>query len=833
MKKYIPHLIAIISFLLITFIYLYPSLQGKTIFGGDTAGYVGMSHEALTYNQTAQEQTLWTGSMFGGMPTYQICMKEPSSIVSYIDQCFHVLPGPTYRVFLYLIGFYILLIAFGVSPYLSIAGAIAFAFGSYNLIILVAGHNTKALAIAYMAPIIASIYVGFRKNPWWGATLLALFLGLGLYANHLQIIYYTLFTVICFGISELVFAIKEKQLKPFFTTIAWLCLGAIVAVGLNTTRLITTAEYAKATMRGDSNGLTLTQSGQQEGLDFDYITNWSYGIDETLTLLIPNYMGGASNGTLDENSETAKTIGQLTGMRGAKLAKTMETFHLPLYWGDQPFTAGPVYVGAIVCFLFVLGLQILPNKERWWLLGATTVGILLSWGYHFEPLSRFFVNYVPMYAQFRTVSMTLTISCLCMCIMAFLALKQWCDGKQQPSLKPLYIAAGITGGICLVLALFPSLAGNFTAPNDARFIGEYAFLKETLPLDRAALLSSDAWRSFVFIAIAFVVLWLYAKQHIKTQVMAVAMIALVTIDMLPIAHRYLNEQHFVTEKSTKNQFQPSAADQFILQDKDPNFRVLNLTVDVFNSAQPSYFYKTIGGYSAVKLRRYQELIDVYLAKEIETAIGQLRSITTYADADSIFAATPVINMLNTKYLVYHPEAMPIHNQYAMGNAWLVSEIDWSHNADQEMLALHQEDLHQTAIIDTCFSKLFSQQVYQPALGNIQLTDYQPNQLTYHFTSTTPQVAVFSEIYYYTGWKAYVDGVEMPHCRANYVLRAMPLKAGTYDIVFKFEPQSYQIGKILTIICSVLLTLAFGYIIFAKFKKNKHEKEAKHSGGTLV
>lgn len=822
MKKILPHLIAIISFLVITFIYLYPSLQGKTIFGGDTAGYVGMSHEALSYNQTADEQTLWTGSMFGGMPTYQICMKEPNSIVSYIDQCFHILPGPTYRVFLYLIGFYVLLIALGISPYLSIAGAIAFAFGSYNLIILVAGHNTKALAIAYMAPIIASIYVGFRKNPWWGASLLGLFLGLGLYANHIQIIYYTLFTVICFGISELIFAIKEKQLKPFFTTIAWLCLGAMVAVGLNATRLITTAEYAKATMRGESNGLTLTQSGQQEGLDFDYITNWSYGIDETLTLLIPNYMGGASGGTLDENSETAKTISELTGMRGAKLTKTMETFQLPLYWGDQPFTAGPVYVGAIVCFLFVLGLQILPNKERWWLLSATVLGILLSWGYHFEPLSRFFVNYVPMYAQFRTVSMTLTISCLCMCIMAFLALKQWCDGKQQPSLKPLYIAAGITGGICLVLAVFPSLAGNFTAPNDARFIGEYAFLKETLPLDRAALLSSDAWRSFVFIAIAFVVLWLYAKQHIKTQVMAVAMIALVAIDMLPIAHRYLNEQHFVTEKSTKNQFQPSAADQFILQDKDPNFRVLNLTVDVFNSAQPSYFYKTIGGYSAVKLRRYQELIDVYLAKEIETAIGQLRSITTYADADSIFAATPVINMLNTKYLVYHPEAMPIHNQYAMGNAWLVSEIDWSHNADQEMLALGQEDLHQTAIIDTCFSKLFSQQVYQPQFGSIQLTDYQPNQLTYHFTSTTPQVAVFSEIYYYTGWKAYVDGVEMPHCRANYVLRAMPLKAGTYDIVFKFEPSSYQIGKILTIICSVLLTLAFGYIIFAKFKKSRHE-----------
>lgn len=820
MKKHLPHLIAIITFLMVTFAYLYPSLQGKVIFGGDTAGYVGMSNEAVTFNEQAEEQTLWTGSMFGGMPTYQICMTEPNSVVAYLDQCLRLLPGPTYRVFLYLVGFYVLLIAFGVSPYLSIAGALAFAFGSYNLIILVAGHNTKAVAIAYMAPIIASIYIGFRKKPWWGAALLALFLGLGLYANHVQIIYYTLFTVICYGISELVFAVKDKKLKSFFTTIAWLCLGAIVAVGLNATRLITTAEYAKATMRGESNGLTLTQSGQQEGLDFDYITNWSYGIDETLTLLIPNYMGGSSVGTLDENSETAQTIGQLTGMRGPKLAKTMETFQLPLYWGDQPFTAGPVYVGAVVCFLFLLGLQILPNRERWWLLAAAVLGIVLSWGYHFESLSRFFVNYVPMYAQFRTVSMTLTITCLCMCIMAFLALKQWYQNKGSQQLRPLYIAAGITGGICLLLALFPSLAGNFIASSDASFNGDYAFLQETLPHDRATLLSSDAWRSFALIAAAFLILWAYAKKYISTNVLSITMIALVAIDMLPIAHRYLNSEHFVTETTTKNRFKASTADQTILNDKDPNFRVLNLTVDVFNSAQPSYFYKTIGGYSAVKLRRYQELIDVHLANEIEDAKLQLSRITTYAEADSIFAQTPVINMLNTKYLVFHPEAYPIVNKHAMGNAWLVSEIDWSNNADEEMLALHTEDLTQTAIIDTCFRHLFEQQVYQVDNAVIQLTSYQPNQLTYHFSSTQPQVAVFSEIYYYTGWKAYINEQEVPHCRANYVLRAMPLAAGDYDIVFKFEPQSYQIGKILTIICSILLTLAFGYIIFAKLKKRK-------------
>ncbi len=820
MKKYLPHLVAVITFIIVTFSYLYPTLQGKTLFGGDTAGYVGMSHEANTYNQTADEQTLWTGSMFGGMPTYQICMDESETLLGQIDGIFRLLKNPAYQVFLYLVGFYILLIAFGVSPYLSIAGAIAFAFGSYNLIILVAGHNTKAVAIAYMAPIIASIYVGFRKKSWWGAALLALFLGLGLYANHIQIIYYTLFTVICYGISELVFAIKKKELKPFFVTIAWLILGAMLAVGLNATRLITTAEYAKATMRGESNGLTLTQSGKQEGLDFEYITNWSYGIDETLTLLIPNYMGGASVGTLDQESATAQRIEQLTGMRGAKLAKTMESFQLPLYWGDQPFTAGPVYVGAIVCFLFLLGMQILPNRERWWLLGATVLGILLSWGYHFEPLSRFFVNYVPMYAQFRTVSMTLTISCLCMCITAFLALKKWCDTETHPSLKALYIAAGITGGICLLFALFPSLAGNFISANDAKFAGQYAFLQETLPQDRATLLSNDAWRSFAFIALAFAALWAYTKQYIKVATFTAIFIVLIAADMLPIAHRYLNASHFVTQKSTQNEFKATTADTYILNDKDPNFRVLNLTVDVFNSAQPSYFYKTIGGYSAVKLRRYQELIDVHLVNEIATATNQLRAIQTYAEADAIFEQTPVLNMLNTKYLVFHPETYPISNPHAMGNAWLVSSILWSKNADQEMTALSQVDLHQTAVIDQSFQSLFAESSYQPQNGNLQLTSYAPNQLVYHFSSPEPQLAVFSEIYYYTGWKAYINGQEMPHCRANYVLRAMPLQAGNYDIVFKFEPQSYQIGRILTIICSILLTLAFGYIIFAKFKKTR-------------
>ena len=532
-----------------------------------------MAEEANSYNATHDDQTLWTGSMFSGMPTYQICMKDDSSIVSIADDALRILPGPTYRVFLYLVGFYILLIAFGLSPYLAIAGSIAFAFGSYNLIIIVAGHNTKAVAIAYMAPIIASIYLGFKKNkPYLGATLLALFLGLGLYANHIQIIYYTFFIALILGFSEIIFAIKEKTIKKFLTSTAFLCIGAIIAVGLNATRLITTAEYSKHTMRGDSNGLTILDSGDKHGLDLDYITAWSYGIDETMTLLIPDFKGGSSHTYLDADSHTAQKMGQITGYRdtGKKLSSTdkerlartgnpknlaelMYIQPMPTYWGTQPFTSGPVYAGAIVCFLFVVGCIIVPNRQRYWLIAATILGILLSWGHNFMPFTEFFVNYIPLYDKFRTVSMTLTISCLCMVILAFLAVKELTSNNidSKKKLKSLYIGGGITGGLCLLFAIIPSLAGDFTANSDASYGASYSFLTETLPLDRMAMLQADALRSLIFIALAFTLLFFYVKGKVKTLVASIALIVLCAADMIPVASRYLNERSFV-KKEVKN-----------------------------------------------------------------------------------------------------------------------------------------------------------------------------------------------------------------------------------------------------------------------------------------
>lgn len=840
MKKSIPHILAIVSFLIITFAYLFPVLQDKEIFGGDTQSYVGMSQEANTFNETHDDETLWTGSMFSGMPTYQICMKDDNSIISLIDDTLRLLSGTPYKVFLYLVGFYILLISFGLSPYWAIAGSIAFAFGSYNLIILVAGHNTKAIAIAYMAPIIASIYLGFKKEkPYIGATLLALFLGLGIYANHIQIIYYTLFIAIILGISEIIYAIKEKTIKKFLISFSFLCLGAILAIGLNATRLLTTAEYSKHTMRGDSNGLTITESGNKHGLDLDYITAWSYGIDETLTLLIPDFKGGSSHTYLDTDSYTAQKLGEITGFRDTdkdlssadkerlartsnpkNLAELMYIQPMQTYWGTQPFTSGPVYVGAIICFLFIVGCIIVPNRQRWWLISATILGVLLSWGHNFMPFTEFFVNFVPLYDKFRTVSMTLTISCLCMVILAFLAIKELtCNNVDtKKKLTSIYIGAGITGIICLLFAIFPSLAGDFKSASDP-YSGAYSFLSETLPLDRKAMLASDAIRSFIFIALTFILLFFYIKGKIKTLIASIALCILCAADMIPVAHRYLNERNFVKNDTRETAFVASDADKYILADKYENFRVLDLTVNIFNSSAPSYFHKNVGGYSAVKLRRYQELIEVHLTKEIQEFSTGLSKVSYLSEAEELFKRTPVLNMLNTKYVIFSPQAMPITNPYKLGNAWLVDNIIYTNNADEEMISLGHIDLSKTISVDKNIENLPKEKAFNSKAGKIELTKYEPNALTYKFSSTENQLAVFSEIYYPDGWNAYINGEEIPYFRANYLLRAMELPAGEYSIEFRFEPKSYDIGKILSIICSILLTTALGYIIFVRLKNN--------------
>lgn len=494
---------------------------------------------------------------------------------------------------------------------------------------------------------------------------------------------------------------------------------------------------------------------------------------------------------------------------------------MPTYWGTQPFTSGPVYAGAIVCFLFIVGCVIVPNRQRYWLIAATILGILLSWGHNFMPFTEFFVNYVPLYDKFRTVSMTLTISCLCMAILAFLAIKELTSENidTNKKLKALYIGAGITGGLCILFALIPSLAGDFTSASDNSYGSSYSFLTETLPQDRIDMLQSDAIRSLIFIALAFTLLFFYIKSKIKALVAAIALCVLCGADMIPVAHRYLNERSFVKKEVKEKPFTASEADKYILADKTEDFRILNLTVDIFNSSAPSYFHKNVGGYSAVKLRRYQELIEVHLSKEIRNFTASLRTINTLGEAEEIFKQTPVLNMLNTKYVIYAPQAMPISNPYKLGNAWLVDNVNLVNSADEEMLSLGLDSLQNTVVVDKAVENAPTDQKYNSANGKIELIEYKPNAMTYKFSSTEDQLAVFSEIYYPDGWNAYINGEVAEYFRANYLLRAMELKAGDYTIEFRFEPKSYDIGKILSIICSILLTTALLCIIFAVFKKD--------------
>jgi hypothetical protein len=534
-------------------------------------------------------------------------------------------------------------------------------------------------------------------------------------------------------------------------------------------------------------------------------------------LLIPNFKGGASAGTLSPESKTAQ---RLTSYGVPNVERMMKEMQLPLYWGTQPGTAGPVYVGAIVCFLFVLGIFLVDKRTKWWLLPLIILSIMLSWGKNFMPLTDFFIQYVPLYNNFRTVSMILVIASFGMALMAVLALKEVFKPHADKTklLRPISISAAIVGGICLIFAAVPSLAGNFVSPADAQFTGDYAFLKETLPLDRQALLRSDALRSLAFVVLSAGLIWLYAKNLVKKNLTYVFLGCLMLGDLVPVAKRYLNDDNFTRKRSIEKFVQPSTADKIILQDKS-QFRVLDATVDIFNDASPSYFHKNIGGYHAAKLRRYQELINVHLTKELGRLFGTFGRAKTIDEIVPVMDSLGVLNMLNMKYVIYNKEAPPLVNPYANGNAWLVKNIRIAENADEEMRLLGEIDTKTEVVVDKSFASLLPAKIIPDSTARIQLVSYEPNHLIYNFSSKTDQLAVFSEIYYDKGWNAYINGRKVPYLRANYLLRAMPLKAGSYQIEFKFEPDSYRIGNIIALVSSVLFVLWLLGFIYISWKKS--------------
>ena len=817
LTKFTPHIAAFLLFVVISFMYFSPVLEGKQLLGHDTESWMCMAKETLDYNATHNDVTLWTNSMFGGMPTYQISMTQPYNLIKYVEDLIHIFPNTVYNLMLYLIGFYILLLAFKVNPWLAIVGAIAFSFASYNFIIILAGHNSKAITIAYMAPLIGSVFMAFRRKRVLGALLTAFFLSLAIRANHVQILYYTVFILIILAVVEFIYSIKEKEIAGFLKTSGMLIAAALVAVGMNATSLLTTNEYSKATMRGESNGLTVDTQNSQHGLNKDYITQWSYGIGETMTLLIPDFKGGGSGGALTSDSETGK---RLTSLGAPDVNKIMKETQFPLYWGSQPFTSGPVYIGAIICFLFVLGFFLVDKRTKWWLLPMIGLTLMLAWGRNFMWLTDIFIDYVPLYNKFRTVSMMLVATGFGMTLMAILALKEVFTVKnKQKLIRPVLISAAIVGGIALIFALIPSLSGDFISPADAQYTGNNAFLKETLPLDRAGLLRADAFRSLMYILLSAGLIWLYAKNYIKQNLTYVLFGILILFDLAPVAKRYLNNDNFQRPRHFETLITPSKADNFILQDKS-QFRVLDGTVSIFNDASPSYFHKNIGGYHAAKLRRYQELINMHVEKEVGRLFGAFGRATTPQVINNTMDSLGVLNMLNMKYLIYSKEAAPVINPHANGNAWFVNNIRIADNANDEMRMVGEINTKKELVVDKLFASQLPAKLNPDTTARISLKSYEPNDLVYNFSSKTDQVAVFSEIYYKDGWNAYIDGKIVPYVRANYLLRAMPLKAGNYEIEYKFEPKSYSIGNSIALISSLLLLLGIIGYVFLLWNKSR-------------
>ena len=708
------------------------------------------------------------------------------------------------------------MLLFGLNPWISLIGAIAFGFSSYDFIIIAAGHNTKAVAIGYMAPMIGALYHAWKKNLLIGSAFFALFLALQIYANHLQITYYTMLTILIFGMAELYFAFKEKTVSDFLKRSGIIALFALVAIATNAERLWTTYEYGKFSIRGASE-LTADKGNQTSGLDKDYATSWSYGVDETLTLLIPNFKGGASMINFGENSATADLLKSNNIPNANAIVK-----QLPGYWGTQPGTSGPVYVGAIVLFLFVLSLFLTKGPVRAWIIAATIFSVLLSWGRNFMPLTNFFLDYFPGYNKFRTVSMILVIAGFTIPLLASIGLNKIFSEKIDKVVwkKAMIWSIALTAGISLVFFLIPGLSGSFVSASDSQMP---EWIRNGLVSDRTSFLRSDALRSAALILAVALVLWIHVAKKIQSKYALLIIGTLILVDMWGINKRYLNDNNFVQEQNARNPYPATKADKEILKDKT-EFRVLNLSADPFNEASTSYYHHSIGGYHGAKMRRYQELINLRIDGEIRQLGTKLNALKTESGVDSLFIGLNVLNMLNTKYMIYNPEAGPITNSRAFGNAWIVNGYQLVDNADQEITALGKADLRKTVVVDKKFQSLLGNvSVGNGGASKLSLTSYSPNKLVYNYSGKGNEIAVFSEIYYPKGWNAYIGDKLVPYFQANYVLRAMVLTEGTYDIAFKFEPLSYRLGKQVSMVSSILLLLFIGFVLFKNIPLKKSVK----------
>jgi len=826
LKKYLPDVLVVIIFAVISFAYFFPAdLDGRILYRHDSSAGRGAGQETAEYHERTGKVSRWSNATFSGMPTYQTAPSYQSvSVLNQAVKAYHLwLPENVWYVFAYLLGFYILLRAFDFRQSLAALGSIVWAFSSYFFIIIAAGHIWKVMALAYLPPMIAGIVLAYRGKYLWGFIVTAIFAAFEVDANHVQMTYYYLFIILFMIIAYLVDAIRKKRMAQFVKATAVCAAGALIGILMNISNLYHTWQYAQESMRGKSELVKKDAANQtSSGLDRDYITQWSYGVDETWTLLVPNAKGGASV-PLAANTEAMKKADP----------NFMQIYQqLGQYWGDQPGTSGPVYVGAFVLMLFILGLFIVKGPIKWALLAATILSILLSWGHNFMPFTNFFLDYIPMYSKFRTVASILVIAEFTIPLLAMMALKKIVD---EPDLltkkaKFVYISFGLTGGIALLFALMPTLFfSDFISSQELEAFksipAEYLSpLESNLRSIRESIFTADCWRSFWIIVIGTLLLFLYKFKKLKAEYMVGAIAILCLIDMWQVNKRYLNDEMFV-EKSVREQAQPmTQTDRQILQDKSLDYRVLNLASNTFNENETSYYHKSIGGYHAAKLRRYQELIDAYISPEMQKmmpAIAKAGGDMTKVNGDSLF---PVLNMLNAKYFIVPLQAnqtVAIENPYVYGNAWFVDKVTYVKNANEELDALGKLNLRHEAVADARFQSQLGESKNQDSTSIVKLTAYEPNQLTYDVRSATGGIVVFSEIFY-PEWTATVDGKAVEIGRVDYVLRALNVDKGHHKVVLTFDPKSVKQTETVAYLSYGVLLLV---VLFAVYFKRKEDKKA--------
>lgn len=834
LKKCLPDAIVIVIFAVISFAYFFvPVSQGKILFRHDSQASVGLGQELTQYEQRTGEVTRWTNSVFSGMPTYQISPSYNSTDgLSAVMSAYHLwLPNYVWFIFAYLLGFYILLRAFNFRQSLAALGSIIWAFSSYFLIIIAAGHLWKVMALAYLPPMIGGVVLAYRGKYLWGFIVTAVFTAFEIKANHVQMTYYYLFIVLFMVIAYLVQAIREKRLQHFFKASGILIAAALIGIAINISNLYHTWEYQKESMRGKSE-LTKANSANQtsSGLDRDYITQWSYGIDETLTLLVPDAKGGASVPLSQNATAMAKANPEVENM----LPQLYEA--IPQYFGTQPGTSGPVYVGAFVLFLFVLGLFIVKTPIKWALLAATALSILLSWGHNFMGFTNFFLDYVPMYAKFRTVASILVIAEFTIPLLAALALKRIVDEPTvlTKNMKYVYASFALTAGVALAIALMPSMMGPFVSDQERQMLSGIQgmtpdvqnMMLSSIATMRGAMVSADAWRSIVIIIIGVAMLLLFKAQKIKAIYLIVGISALCLIDLWQVDKRYLNDEMFVPKSERDTPQQATATDLQILKDKSLSYRVLNFASGAFNENNTSYFHKSIGGYHPAKLRRYQEMIDKYIAPEMQTAMQAIANkggVMSEVDGRKLF---PILNMLNAKYFIVPLQGnatTSIQNPYAQGNGWFVDKLTYVADANAEYAGVGKIDVSHEAVADKKFEPILGQTQTNDSTARVVLTKYEPNNMTYTVSSTKGGVVVFSEVYY-PGWTATIDGQPAELGRVNYILRALNVKAGKHEVVLDFHPTSISTTETIAYAALIVLLLAICVAIYSEKKKQKTTKE---------